>query len=238
MALTLPVLLQASGYQTAGFTTNGNVSPRFGFEVGFDSYVHLVEQRTEEIHQLSDVLNDRAFAWLSGRDRKRPFFLYLHATDPHAPYTPRSPFRERFITTRQYPAITSPRDVDHLDLNALRRTSPEDPAMRISKEFRALYDAEGAFNDHQFGLLIEWLREHDLYESTFIVVVSDHGEEFYEHQRWAHGKTLYQEQLAVPLIFKLPGRAGAGVVVDGVAQHVDLLPTLLEFLGLPIPLGV
>ena len=70
------------------------------------------------------------------------------------------------------------------------------------------------------------------------MVVSDHGEEFYEHQRWAHGKTLYQEQLAVPLIFKLPGRVGAGVVVDGVAQHVDLLPTLLEFLGLPIPLGV
>ncbi len=237
-ALTLPVLLQASGYQTAGIITNSNIAAPYGFDRGFDTYIRLGEQRTEEIHQLSDVLNEKAFSWLSDCDLDRPFFLYLHTTDPHAPYTPRSPFRERFITTRQYETLLSPRDINHTDMNRLRRTSSEDPIIQLTKEFKALYDGEIAFNDHQFGLLVQWLKDHDLYESTFFVVVSDHGEEFYEHQRWGHGKTLYNEQLAAPLIFKLPGQIGAGVMVDGIAQHKDLLPTLLEFLGLQIPQGV
>ena len=107
-ALTMAALLSASDYQTAGFVTNGNVSPNFGFDHGFETYVHLRERRTTEVHVLSDVLNEEAFAWLKRRDTERPFFLYLHATDPHDPYTPRSPFREQYVGTRQYPGSDRP----------------------------------------------------------------------------------------------------------------------------------
>ena len=227
-ALTLASLLSVNGYQTAGIITNGNVSRNFGFELGFETYVHLRERRTHEIHVLSDVLNERAFSWLESRDTERPFFLYLHAVDPHDPYTPRSPFRERFVASQQYPNFVA--------LRALFR-APIDPddAPAISSELQALYDAEIAFNDYQFGLLVQWLKDHGLYDSTVLLLVSDHGEEFQDHGGWGHGNTLYREQLEVPLIIKLPGQAHAGQIVDRTAQHVDLMPTILSLLALPIP---
>ena len=107
-ALTMAALLSASGYETADLVTNGNVSATFGFDLGFESYVHLREQRTEEVHVLSDALNEQAFAWLDSRDVARPFFLYLHATDPHAPYTPRNPFRARYVDTQGVPRSHNP----------------------------------------------------------------------------------------------------------------------------------
>lgn len=227
-ALTLSTLLGASGYQTTGIITNGNVSKNFGFELGFDSYVHLREQRTREVHVLSDAVNARAVSWLDGRDPTRPFFLYLHTTDPHDPYTPRSPFRERFVPSARYP--------DLVRLKTLfEHGVPADQVEDVSHELSALYDAEIAFNDEQFGILVEELKRRDLYDQTIIIVVSDHGEEFQDHGGWGHGITLYREQLAVPLIVKLPGQQRAGHVVDRPAQHVDLMPTLLALLGLPIP---
>ena len=227
-ALTLATLLGASGYQTTGITTNGNVSKNFGFELGFDSYEHLRERRTREIHVLSDAVNERATGWLDQRDTARPFFLYLHTVDPHDPYTPRSPFRERFVASPRFP--------DLVRLKALfEQGVPAKDVHAVSQELRALYDAEIAFNDHQFGILVEELKDRGLYDSTMIVVVSDHGEEFQDHGGWGHGNTLYNEQLAIPLLVKLPDQLHAGRVVDHPAQHVDLMPTILSLLGLPIP---
>ena len=227
-ALTMAAILSASGYQTAGFVTNGNVSPNFGFDHGFETYVHLRERRTTEVHVLSDTLNEQAFAWLESRDTERPFFLYLHAVDPHDPYTPRSPFREQYIQTRQYPDLVAPRQL-------FERRLTDHEAAAINSELGALYDAEVAFTDHHFGQLVAWLKNNGLYDSTAILAVSDHGEEFFEHGGWGHGSTLYQEQLAVPLIVKFPGQVGAGQRVDALAQHVDLLPTILDLLGIEGP---
>lgn len=227
-ALTMAALLDASGYQTAGFVTNGNVSPNFGFDHGFETYVHLRERRTTEIHVLSDALNEQAFAWLDSRDNERPFFLYLHATDPHDPYTPRSPFRERYVETREYPDVIAPRQL-------FDRTLTDHEATTISSELGTLYDAEVAFTDHHFGQLVDSLKKRELYDSTAILLVSDHGEAFFEHGDWGHGNSLYQEQLAVPLVIKLPGQVGAGQRVEALAQHVDLLPTILDLLGVPVP---
>ena len=227
-APTITTRLADGGYATAAYVTNGNVSKSFGFDLGFETFVHLREQKTEEVHVLLDMLTTRAVTWLSHRDTSRPFFLYLHATDPHDPYTPRSPFREQFVTSREYPDLVRVRDLVGLQL-------PPGEAEVLRTELTSLYDAEIAFNNHHFGQLVEWLRENDLYDPTLIVVTSDHGEEFLDHQRWGHGGTLYQEQLAVPLIIKLPGQANAGVVIDDLAQHVDLLPTILEPAGVAPP---
>ena len=227
-ALTLSTLLGASGYQTAGIIANGNVSKNFGFELGFDSYVHLHERRTREIHVLSDAVNEMALSLLDRRDTNRPFFLYLHTVDPHDPYTPRSPYRERFVEAPQYP------DLVRLKALFAEGVHPDD-VRAVSEELRALYDAEIAFNDDQFGVLVRRLKERGLYDSTLIIVVSDHGEEFQDHGGWGHGNTLYDEQLAIPLVMKLPDQRHAGQVVDRPAQHVDLMPTILSLLGLPIP---
>jgi arylsulfatase A-like enzyme len=117
-------------------------------------------------------------------------------------------------------------------------TALEDGRIDSSAEIHArlmeLYGSEIAFNDQHFGGLLDRLKRVGLYESTLIVLVSDHGEEFDDHGWWRHGKTLYREQLEVPLIVKWPGGPGGhdvGVRREDVAQHVDLLPTLMQYIG-------
>ena len=225
---TMATRLADGGYATAAYVTNGNVSANFGFDLGFQTFVHLREQKTDEVHVLSDMLATRAITWLLHRDTAKPFFLYLHATDPHDPYTPRSPFREQFVRSQEFPELVRVR-------NLLGRHLTPEETVSVRTELTGLYDAEIAFTDHHFGQLVTWLQEHDLYDSTLIVVTSDHGEEFLDHQRWGHGGTLYQEQLAVPLVIKLPQQAAAGTVIEDLAQHVDLLPTILELAGIEPP---
>ena len=76
------------------------------------------------------------------------------------------------------------------------------------------------------------LRQHGLYERALIVFASDHGEEFWEHGRYEHGHTLYDEVLRVPLAFKLPG-ASAGARVDSPVSTAALMPTVLDVVGVP-----
>ena len=186
-AATIATLLAEAGYGTGAYVTNANVASNFGFDLGFDTFLHLREQDTGEVHIQSDVLTERAIMWLQDRDTSRPFFLYLHATDPHSPYTPRSPYRERFVPSRKHPELYRTRELGPMPLD-------REETREILSEVVGLYDAEIAFNDHHFGRLIGWLEETGLYDSTLIIVTSDHGEEFLDHGRWGHGGTLYEEQ--------------------------------------------
>ena len=111
---------------------------------------------------------------------------------------------------------------------------PATPEIRQS--LLGLYDAEIAANDAAFGELIDLLVQRGLWEDTVVVFVSDHGEEFLDHDGWEHGKTLHTEMLDVPLIVRVPGLAGT--VVERQAQQVDVVPTVLEALGLPLDAGL
>ncbi len=224
---TLAELLAGAGYDTAGFVTNGNAGPDFGLDQGFAEFRYLRESaETRERHRLSDHLNLWLFDWLENRRDERPFFLYAHATDPHAPYTPPEPFRRRF-------APDADPEIGRLD-NVRNLIQGQRPATEQERQdLLALYDAEIAFNDHHFGRFIERLKELGLYQSSLIVLLSDHGEEFLDHGGWEHGVTLYGEQLHVPLIVKLPGGRRAGTRVAATVSQVDVLPTILDLLGLP-----
>ena len=101
---------------------------------------------------------------------------------------------------------------------------------KILSDLVDLYDAEVAENDAGFGKLIDDLRRRHLLESTVIVLVSDHGEEFHEHGGFEHGSTLYQDQLHVPLIVRAPGFS-SGRRTSAVVQQIDLFPTLLDLTG-------
>lgn len=225
-AVPVAELLYDAGYETAAVITNGNVNKKFGFARGFESFTWLRERaQTAEVHELSDRVNEKTFAWLERRDPERPFFLYLHTTDPHGPYTPRSPYRERFA-----PAATDPELGSNARISELGRPDgPVDP--EILQSVVGLYDAEIAFNDAAFGALVEKLRELDLYDSTLIMLLSDHGEEFKEHGRMAHGKSLFDEQLSVPLIVRFPDGRAQGERIAGTARQVDVLPTILDYVG-------
>ncbi|MCP4657496.1 MAG: sulfatase [bacterium] len=223
-ALTLPEILREAGYATAGFITNPNVTADFGFDQGFDQYTDLGSGTR------ADAVTAAVVEWLDQHSGDRePFFLYIHTIDPHDPYDPPTDYRERFAPgVAESVARESGKILTALH-NRRRTATPE-----LVAELAALYQAEIAFNDHGFGLLTAALRERALYRDALILVVSDHGEEFDEHHDFKHGKSLYVESLRVPLIIKPPAAAAPRRVTQ-VVQHLDILPTLLQFVDLPVP---
>jgi choline-sulfatase len=223
-AVTLAERLRERGFRTAAFVTNSNVHRSFGFGQGFEEY-----RLTPHGRDTAGNLNALTAGWLDTLG-KAPFFLFLHTIEPHTPYQPPPAFRERFA-----PGV--PEELGRVrvlkELNSGKR--PVTPG--LVRDLTALYDAEIAANDAAFGDLVDLLKERRLWDSTIILFVSDHGEEFHDHGGWEHGRTLHTEMLDVPLIVRLPG-VGEGRAVDRLAQHVDLVPTILDALGLPVPQGV
>jgi arylsulfatase A-like enzyme len=221
-ALTLAEMLRSRGYHTAGFVTNGNVARSFGLGQGFETYDLIPDDHT------STHVNAEAADWLE-KDWKRdaPFFLYLHTVDPHAPYNPPPPFRQRFAPEVHDESLTRLRTFHRLEDSSLA------PTPELRRSLLDLYDAEIATNDAAFGELIDLLVRRGLWEDTVVIFISDHGEELFDHGGWEHGKTLHAEMLDVPLIVRAPGAAPR--VVQRQAQQVDVAPTVLELLGLPVP---
>ncbi len=220
-ATTLTEILSANGYEGLGLVRNPNVGAAFGFSQGFARF------RSEDRDRDQTML-DRVRLWLDERqDPERPFFLYLHAIDPHGPYAPAPEFEQMFDAGG---APANYRTVRYL-LQLNQGEVQPDPG--TAEALSRLYDAEVAQNDRAFGQLLDELEARGLAGDTAVIYVSDHGEEFEEHGRWEHGISLYEEVLRIPLVMRLPGIAPRRIETP--AQHVDLLPTLLAYLGIEAP---
>jgi arylsulfatase A-like enzyme/uncharacterized membrane protein YbhN (UPF0104 family) len=243
---TLPEALKAAGFTTAGYATNFNVAPYFNFHQGFDEYFYLepafvlgaddasaklllmqlVRQRIEKArasrgevlpgtaYQDAATVNQAITAWIDQRSSS-PWFLFVGYMDPHDPY------------------FTHP-----YDGSGYARAAHPHPDPSEAAELTALYDGEITYWDAEFGKLLQGLRERGLYDDLTIVVTSDHGEEFNEHGGFWHGTTLYDEQVRVPLLVKLPQSRRGGTVVRHWVQSIDLMPTILSLSGVPVPNGV
>jgi len=227
-AVTLQELLAERGYATAAFISNPNLAAEVGFDQGFD---HFVDLGGTEVDGTTVVR--RAVEWLDQRDDERPFFALVHTIDPHSPYDPPPEHRRRLAPGVPPSVVFEP--ATHA--RALQRGKEGRPGQPTLEQIRRLYDAEIAANDQAFGELVAALRARDLYDDAAILVLSDHGEEFLEHGALEHGKQLYGESVRVPLIVRLgeatrPGRVGT------VVQHLDVLPTVLDAVGAPVPEGL
>jgi arylsulfatase A-like enzyme len=230
-ATTLAEILRAAGYYGAAFITNINAGSTFGFDQGFVDFVHLSEGKNKrKYYQSSEQINQKVFAWLENKERQVPFFLYIHTMDTHAPYTPPPSFREKYASAVKNPDIGSTSQLQAL----VKRKMPV--TQTLVNNLVSLYDAEIAFNDHNFGIFLQKLRQRGLYDESLIILLSDHGEEFYEHGSWEHQKTLYAEMLNIPLIIKFPSSSATGKKrIQHMAQHIDILPTILDSVGIQIP---
>jgi arylsulfatase A-like enzyme len=207
--LTLAGALSAAGYATAGFTGGAQVDPQWGLDDGFD-YYEIGVQSDGPPSPLGRAV-PRVREWLE--ERGEPFFLFLHTYEVHAPYRPRAD---------DYEALTG------VPLGGL----PDDDPQHVI----ASYDAGVMEMDRGFAAVIEMLRDLGLYDSTIIVVTSDHGEELGERGHMAfHSHTLNEELLRVPLLIKLEGSRAAGAEFTGVSSSVDLLPSIFTRLGMATP---
>jgi len=222
-AVTLAELLSEAGYQTVAFAKNQNIFPTFGFSQGFEDFNAMWTKGK------SHKINTKVEKWLKTYDGDRPFFLYVHAVDPHAPYEPPAGFKYQFAK-KSNDDLTLQRPPGPKIWKALEAGQQE----RILDHLLDLYDGEIAYNDSTFGDLLELLRQSSVYEDTLIILLSDHGEEFQDHGNWQHGRNLFVENLHVPQLIRFPDR-GHGVRVKHRVQHIDLMPTLLDYLGLGMP---
>ncbi len=221
--VTLAEVLRQAGYATGGFTGNAGVSGGFGYEQGFDRYFY-------EPGKFGgfDVSLPMAIEW-SKANKDRNFFLFLHGYDCHGQFVPKEEFDGRFVEpgySGRFRGTAQEQELlreEGLELGALPLP---DADVRF---WRAIYDEKIQRADERFQRFLKEFEKLGLMDKTIFVLTSDHGTELYEHRRFDHGFTLYDEQLHVPLVVKLPGQREGRTVVDRVSS-IDLMPTLLDLL--------
>jgi len=178
----------------------------------------------------------RAIEWLEG-GWEAPFFLWLHPFDAHMVYY--SPRRWR----RHYYSGNPTRGERNIAQQLKERGIwfVEESYGRIFEEiydlsyFPALYKAAISYMDEELGRLIDYLKANGQYGNTMLIVTSDHGENLGERGIYCTHRKLFDETTRVPLIIKLPGSEYRGKEIDSLAEHIDLLPTVLDFLDIPPP---
>lgn len=228
---TLPEHLHAGGWATAGFVNQVYLNPRFGFGRGFETYRWT---RSKTAFQLNHAFAD----WLPSVAGRR-FFTYLHYLDVHWPYDRTLQAEpDQFGPTEL--AEAPPARGRQVGEWAQRWLEKRELAGMV-RALAARYDEEVAYADAAVGDLVGILRRADRFEDTIVVVTADHGEAFWEHGRLLHGHAPYEELIRVPLVVRLPAAvlltlpdtAMGGAANTPPVGLVDLLPTLLDWTGLP-----
>ncbi|MFN7995028.1 MAG: sulfatase [Bryobacteraceae bacterium] len=246
-ANTLAEQLRGAGYVTANIAASPWAGKITGLQRGFDYVMEfpvVQRSRTDAADRGTDsaAVDRVVFPWLD-RHKDEPFFLYVHTTDPHAPYRPPAGFEEKFANPAETPAFNkeyaSLRDKDQYGGGTVVnregcRKSGIDPD-RFIRQALDRYDGEILHNDKSFELLVAKLRQLGVLDNTLLVVVSDHGEEFWDHGWTAHGHSLYQELTHSVFLMWNPKLLPAARRVTEPVQLVDVMPTVLELLGVKPP---
>jgi arylsulfatase A-like enzyme len=225
-------MLKGKGFRTGLFSANPYLRGRI--QRGFDYAVAL--------RQDAGKLTDKVVDWLQD-DLSEPFFAHIQYIDVHFPIEPPEKYARMYRPEEPLPEKYNP------SMWAFRKlTDRSDPDFQLFKKHKiAIYDGALRYIDDQIGRILELLESNELLDNTLIVVTSDHGEEFWDHAEigremggdprkiWGigHGQSLFQELLHVPLIFSGPGIQKQ--VNECPSGLIDLPPTILEYLKLPVP---
>lgn len=242
----LSEVLQDGGVTTGNLANNINVTSTFNFDQGWDSFVyeapaysfwatesvfsltfykvvHKLNEKlggtkhVESFYQPVEVLTADAEAFMKANKDAR-WMLGVHLMEPHDPF-----FEHPYIDgsgTSEFNGI------------GFARAEVEHPDMKDAEYLKKTYLHEIMHMDKKLESFVAWMKKEGVYENTLIVITADHGEEFGEHGGFWHGTTLYEEQIHVPLIIKLPGNQLAGTRVDWQARLIDIAPTIAASLGI------
>ena len=242
---TLAEVLSRHGYATAGFSANTKYA---GYEHGLDRGFARFEdyaitpgqvmissslggmlvwqpwfQDLIGYHDLygrkhAGTVVDNFLAWERRRAGRQPYFTFINLYDAHQPVLAPAPWNRMFMPDgrpfRPFPAWPD--------------VTPE--KMELAHDAQ---DGAIAYLDHEIGRLAATLRERGELDHTLLIITSDHGEQFGEHDIAGHGNTLYRPLLDVPLLVRLPGTVPAGLRVAGPVTLRDLPATILDLAGLP-----
>jgi arylsulfatase A-like enzyme len=237
---TLAEVLHENEYFTFSTTRMWSKSFYQGFEK-FAKPTQKTPSRTEQTIQ----------AFEEYKEDKDKFFIWLYYWDPHAPYDPPEEFIRLYEPDHLVIPLEEQKTRGKGRQNRLRDTSGHyngstrtllklnSGEIQFTSGDRAhllnLYDAEIAYVDAEIGKIVAKLKTLGLYDSTLIVLSSDHGEGFGEHGKYYHGMTVYDEMARVPIIIKPPRWRNRNKVVLGQVRNIDLMPTILDYCGLRVP---
>ncbi|MEA2627190.1 MAG: hypothetical protein QOD06_3235 [Candidatus Binatota bacterium] len=224
---TLPEAFHRAGYETAAFPSSRHVGQDLGWE-GWDR----LEPAEPELN--ARQVTERFLRWIGGRRQDRPFFVWLHYWDPHAPYTPPEAQQKRFYRGDPYGGAHRLADHPYFRLAASGKALAAWIGDRTDPEYpRAMYAGEVSFVDEQLGLVLASLRRHGVDQRTAVVVIADHGESILEHDIFFAHAGLYETQLRIPFLARIPGFP-RGLRPDALVTQVDVAPTLMELFGIEL----
>lgn len=233
---TLAEYLRDAGYYTVGFANNYCTQGRLGFDQGFDVYDdYLAYEHTTSNKARAELVNERVGDWLENTwateiSGTQPLFLFIYYFDPHTWYDPLPPYDtlydSTYTGTLTSEVFQNGRDVVSGEIA---------PTARDIEHLIALYDGEITYWDDHLGQALTQLENTHVLGNALIIVMSDHGEMFGEHNQWVHGGSLYEEVLRVPLLMRYTGVISPGLVVTTPVQNMDVMPSILDWVGGDIP---
>lgn len=226
--ITLAELFKDAGYATGAFVDGGLMAAEFGLGQGFDIY-------DDEAGGLAKI-DGKARTWIREQG-DQPFLLLVHTYDVHSPYeqTP-EPYHSFFLEGLEEPSEDF-RENMTWRMEQRRQSQYSENPQRLSpvevEYARAVYDGGIREMDTWFGGFMEFLRLEDLYDRAIVVLISDHGDAFEEHNTVFHER-LYSPVTRIPLLIRFPGGEVRQVVKSAV-ESIDLMPTLLASVGIEAP---
>ena len=229
--ITLAEILKANSYANGGFTGDAGVSGFFGYNQGFDIYVD-----SSEPFAGLEVSSPKAVDWLK-ENKDKKFFLFLHGYDFHGQYEPSEGFDYRFVDADYDWDYNGSREQQAI----LREKGLEQGYINMSEDdvefWRAIYDEKIERADAKFAKFLEEVEKLGLMNKTIFVLTADHGTEFYEHKRFDHGFSLYDELIHVPLVIVLPNSI-ENRNIDNQVRSLDIMPTILDLLDIDVSRAV
>jgi choline-sulfatase len=221
-------LMHKAGFRTAMFSSNGYVSGKWGFDRGWDKNRNFIR---ESLPNGADYLWKTARPWILANGAHKQF-VYLATVEPHVIYNPRKPYLDKYWKKPYHGPIKPALTGIQLGLIKSGKLKPTDTDKAY---LEALHNAEITESDDLFGAFIADLKKANLYDTSAVVVISDHGDEFWDHGDVGHAQSVHQELVHIPLIVRAPGLFPAGKVVSTDVEAMDLFPTLLDVAGVATP---
>lgn len=222
---TLTEQFKNQGYITGAFTADSGVSAKFGYSNGFDIYTE-----TPPFGSIGTA-STQAIGWLKKNPNKK-FFMFLHGYDAHGQYKTEADFLKtgEFIPKDYKGPLNGSTQEEAVlrekQLSEKLKLSPADV-----EYLNGIYDTKIKDGDEKFGEFWKQFKQLGLEKNTVVVMVSDHGEEWYEHGGVDHGHTLYNELLNTPLVFSVPGAKPHSTITQQVTS-IDIAPTLIDLVGI------
>jgi arylsulfatase len=234
---TLAGTLKENGFYTAGFSCNPRLTGEYGFDRGFDFYddysvlmmfstLSFGKEDSFDINKrrTNDLINDAAMRWLTN-NTNRPFFLFVHYYDNHWDYLPPKPYDSLYDLN--YHGDINGTEIAREPLYSNR------PLDKDVTHIISLYDGEIRQTDYDLGEMLTFLKKQGRFEDSLIIIMSDHGQQFYEHGHTSH-HGIFDELIRVPLAVSVPD-VNEHKLINSLASGVDIMPTILDYAGLPVP---